>query len=81
MECLLQYLDEFDDVLGTLALVRERILAAVRATLVMALSVGLQLSGIMLALSKPPLALAVASLLAVAMLYRAAVHRPVTLAP
>jgi hypothetical protein len=78
MERFLQYLDDLDDFVGALALAAERLRRAVKAMVVMAVSVGFQMFGIMLALSKPPLALAVVSLLTVGMLYRAAVHRPPT---
>lgn len=76
MECLLQYLDDLDDLVGMLALAAEGIRRAIRIVVLLSFTIGLQLSGIALALAKPPLALAAVSLLAVGMLYRAAVSLP-----
>jgi hypothetical protein len=76
MECLLQYLDDLDDFLGVLALAAERIRRTLNAIVLVCVSIGLQLFGVALALSQPPLALAAVSLLAVGMLYRAVVNHP-----
>jgi hypothetical protein len=74
MEFLLQYLDNLDDFVGMFALAAERIRRMVKALLLMFVTLAIQLFGVMLALIQPPLALAVVSLLAVGMLYRAAVN-------
>ncbi len=70
MEKFLQYWDDLDDLFGTIGLVAEKIrrmiLFSVYATFVGAL----QLAGIVLALATPPLALAVATILFVTLLYR-----------
>jgi hypothetical protein len=77
MEFLLQYLDDLDDFVGMFALAAERIRRALKAFLVMSVTLAIHLFGVMLALIQPPLALALVSLLAVGMLYRAAVsHTP-----
>jgi hypothetical protein len=47
----------------------------------MCVSIGLQLFGVALALTQPPLALAAVSLLAVGMLYRAVVNHPTRSVP
>lgn len=73
MEFLLQYLDDLDDFLGMLALIAERIRRAFRALILMSITAAIHLAGFMLAIAKPPLALAVVSLVSVGMLYRAVV--------
>jgi hypothetical protein len=74
MECLLQYLDDLDDFLGLLALAAERIRQFVRAVVLVSVTLCVQLFGIFLALTQPPLALAAVTLLSVGLLYRAAVN-------
>ena len=81
MEFLLQYLDEFDDFIGALALVAERLRRLLKALILTSVTVALLLFGVMLALTQPPLALAVISLLAVGMLYRAVVNHTVKALP
>ncbi|MEX2496556.1 MAG: hypothetical protein WD448_10730 [Woeseia sp.] len=76
MERLLQYLDELDDLAGAMALIAERMRDAARTAAVVLLSIAFQVSGIMLALSKPPLALAAVALLTAAVLHRAALRQP-----
>jgi len=73
MERLAQYLDDLEDLLYAVALKAERIRQALQFFLFMAASVILQVLGIFIALWSPPLAVAVASLLMVGMLYRAVV--------
>jgi len=73
MECLLQYLDDLDDFLGMLALAAERIRQFVRTVVLMSVALCVQLFGIFLALTQPPLALAAVFLLSAGLLYRAAV--------
>ena len=74
MEFLLQYLDDLDDFVGMLALAAERIRRAARFLLLACVTLAVQVLGVMLALTQPPLALAVISLLAVGMLYHVAVN-------
>jgi len=70
MEKLLQYWDDLDDLCGAIALVAEQIrrvfLFGVYTTFVAAL----QMAAIGLALATPPLALAIATILFVTLLYR-----------
>lgn len=70
----MQYLDDLEDLVYAAALILERIRRAFRFLAVTVFSIALQASTLMLALAQPPLALAVASLLAVGLLYRAVVH-------
>jgi hypothetical protein len=73
MECLLQYLDDLDDFVGMLALAAERVRQFAKALVLVSVTLCVQLFGIFLALTQPPLALAAVSLLSVGLLYRAAV--------
>ena len=73
MERLAQYLDDLEDLFYAVALKAERIRQTLQFFLFMAASAILQVLGIFIALWSPPLALAVASLLMVGMLYRAVV--------
>lgn len=70
MECLLQYLDDLDDLYGAFGLIWERvrraILKLVYATLLAAIAAG----AMWLALLQPPIAMAVATMLFVILLYR-----------
>ena len=70
MECLLQYLDELDDLFGAFGLVWERIrrqfVNLVQATLLAAVAAG----AVWLALLQPPVAMAIATMLFVILLYR-----------
>ncbi|MGH8167391.1 MAG: hypothetical protein ACREQ1_09135 [Woeseiaceae bacterium] len=81
MEFLLQYLDDFDDLIGAIALVAERLRRLVKALILTSVMFALLLFGVMLSLTQPPLALAVISLLAVGMLYRAVVNHTVKALP
>jgi len=74
MEVLVQYLDDFEDLIYAIALLAEKIRNAVQFFLFMVVSVALQLLGIFIALVSPPMAVAVASLLLVGMLYHGVVH-------
>jgi hypothetical protein len=79
MECLIQYLDEIEDFFYAIALLAERIRRLFRVTLILASSALLTTGGVTLALSRPPLALAVVTLALAGLLYHAAVdspHRP-----
>jgi len=73
MECLVQYLDDLEDLLYALALKAERIRQTLRFFLSMVAAVALQAGGVYIALKNPPLAVAVASLLLVGLLFRAVV--------
>ena len=81
MEFLLQYLDDLDDFIGAIALVAERLRRLVKALILLSVTFALLLFGVMLSLTQPPLALAVISLLAVGMLYRAVVNHTVKALP
>jgi len=70
MERLVQYLDDLEDLVYAVALVMERIRKAMFFGILLLISFTLQFLGILLALSRPPLALAVVSLTVVGMLYR-----------
>ena len=70
MERLIQWLDDLDDLIGMLGLARERIR---RVTIAIGLTFAaflLQLGGILLALSHPPVALATVIIMFVTLLYR-----------
>jgi hypothetical protein len=77
VEVLLQYLDDLDDFVGMFALAAERVRRTVKALALLCVTMAVQLFGVVLALTQPPLALAVVSLLAVGMLYRAAVSQTI----
>ncbi len=70
MERLIQYLDDLEDIYFATALLMERILNGAKLALLLAISFSVQFLGVLLALSRPPLALAVVSLTVVGMLYR-----------
>ena len=76
MECIVQYLDDLEDLLFAGALLAERARRVLRAFFIGLLVLAMLSGAVLLALVKPPLAIAAASLLTVAMLYRAAVHHP-----
>ena len=71
MERLMQYLDDIEDVFYAIALLKERVRRLIRTVIVLTASVVVQILGILLALSRPPMALAVVCLMAVAIMYRA----------
>ena len=73
MERLLQYLDDLEDIIFAVPLIAEQIRRAIHRILFLLGSICLQVAGVVLALSHPPLALAVVILLSVGMLFRAAV--------
>ena len=73
MECLVQYLDDLEDLFYALALKAERIRQALQFFLFLAAAAALQVGGVFIALKNPPIAVAVASLLLVGMLFRAVV--------
>jgi hypothetical protein len=69
MECFLQYLDDLDDFYYAVALVWERIRSKLRFALFVGMALTLQLAGVLLALANPPLAVATACLLLVALMF------------
>lgn len=73
MERLVQLLDYLEDLFFALPLIAERIRDAVLFCVFIILSIALQAFAVLLALSSPPMALAVASLMMVGMLYRGVV--------
>jgi len=74
MEILAQYLDDFEDLFYAVALLTEKIRNIVRFFLFMVTALTLQSLGVFVALASPPIAVAVASLLLVGMLYQGVVR-------
>ncbi len=68
----MQYLDDIEDIFYAIALMMERLRRFFKTVIVLTASVIVQVLGILLALSRPPMALAVVCLMAVAIMYRAA---------
>jgi hypothetical protein len=68
MECIVQYLDDLEDLVYAFALKWERIRSKLRFALFIAAAVSLQIFGIFLALSEPPLAMALAAALVLCLL-------------
>lgn len=86
MERLLQYLDDLDDLYGVLGLLAERLREFVWSAGLIVGSAVLGTAGVLIALNKPPLGLAMAMLLFVWLLYRAVTQpinteRPLTSDP
>lgn len=73
MERLIQYLDDLEDLFYVAPLIAEQVRRAIQRILFLLGSISLQIAGIVLALTHPPLALAVVALLLVGLLFRAAV--------
>lgn len=82
MERILQWYDDLDDLIWAVGLLGERIRNGVYSLVVTALLLTLQIGGILLALRHPPLALAIAMLLFVSLLYRSVTnpHLPLEIA-
>jgi len=76
MECLLQYLDDIDDLIGAIGLSYEGLRRLVLAFAALAVSLASVASGVVLALAHPPIALATCILLFVALLYRSITTSP-----
>lgn len=74
MEVIVQYLDNLEDLVYAVALKWERIRRAIRFAFFLILSLSFQVLGVVLALLYPPIAIAVAALLMVGLLYRGAVQ-------
>ena len=70
MECLLQYMDDLDDLAGALGLIYERIRSRALGLLALLFGASIVAGSTMLALVHPPLALAIGILLFVILLYR-----------
>lgn len=70
MERLIQYLDDLDDLLAAIGLLAESLRRLIISLLFLCVSLAVQIGGVLLALSHPPLALATAILMFVALLYR-----------
>ena len=73
MEFFVQYLDDLDDLCYAVVLIWERIRTRVRFVGFVFTSLAFQVLGISIALKSPPIAVAIASLLLSALLYRGAV--------
>jgi hypothetical protein len=74
MEVIAQYMDDLEDLLYAFALKWEMIRRVLRFAIFVAASFSFQILGVFLALTYPPLAVAIAALLLVGMLYRGAVY-------
>ena len=72
MELFVQYLDDLEDLWCAFLLLLERVRRGLQMSLVLATSFALQFLAILLALSHPPLALAVVCLTVVGLLYKSA---------
>lgn len=70
MECLLQYLDDLDDLFGIAGLAWERLRRGLLKLLAMVMTTVVAAAGIWLALLHPPIALATSTVLFVILLYR-----------
>jgi Mg2+/Co2+ transporter CorB len=70
MERLVQILDDLDDLFSMLGLVSERLRNVCLALLFTCVALTLQIGGVFLALTHPPLALAMVIILFVTLLYR-----------
>ena len=74
MERVLQYWDDLDDLVGALYLKADYMRSLALFTLAAAALCLLQLGGILIALVKPPLAMAIVMILLVTLLYRTATN-------
>lgn len=72
MERLAQYLDDIEDVYFAIGLMMEKIRRGSQVIALVLTSIIIQVGGIALALSQPPIALSVVCLTIVGMLYRSA---------
>ena len=82
MERLVQLLDDLDDLVAMLRLLGEPMRKAILRFFTTTILLAIQVGGILLALSQPPLALAMALLLFVGLLYHSVtgVHQPLEIA-
>lgn len=72
MERILQWLDDLDDLCGVIGLLSERMIGSIVKLMRLAALLSVTACGIFAARTEPPLALAIASLLFVFLLYRGA---------
>ncbi len=72
MECLLQYLDNLDDLFGVIGLLWERVRRALLLLFAAFLMLAAALTGIWLSFLHPPTAAAASTVLVVALLYLSA---------
>jgi len=70
MERIAQLLDDLDDLVSMVGLVSESIRKFLLGLVATCMTVAIQIGGILLALAHPPLALAMALILFVSLLYR-----------
>ena len=82
MERLLQWLDDLDDLVYMAGLVGERFRRALKSLLMTGFVLSIQIGGVLLALRHPPLAMAMAMLLFVSLLYHSVTssHQPLEIA-
>jgi hypothetical protein len=80
VEKLLQYLDDLDDLFGVVGLITERLRNVIWLVVFLALGGIAAYGAVMLALTEPPLALAMAVMLFVILMYRS-VTRPIHMPP
>lgn len=70
MEKFLQFLDDLDDLIGAFGLIAERLRNGIWLVVFMSLAAVMACGAIILALAEPPLALAMAVMMFVILLYR-----------
>jgi hypothetical protein len=82
MERLLQWLDDLDDLVYMAGLIGERFRRVLKSLLMIGFVLSIQIGGVLLALRHPPLAMAMAMLLFVSLLYHfvTSSHRPLEIA-
>lgn len=73
MERVMQVLDDLEDFVCAVALAAGRILLALRALVLLVVSIVFQAGALLLALAQPPLGMAIATILSVTLLYRTVV--------
>ena len=73
MERVMQVLDDLEDFVCAVALAAGRILLALRALVLLVVSIVFQAGALLLALTQPPLGMAIATILSVTLLYRTVV--------
>ncbi|MDH3615256.1 MAG: hypothetical protein OEQ90_02170 [Gammaproteobacteria bacterium] len=76
MERLLQCMDDFDDLMGAIGLVYERLRRLLLTMLALIIGLASLVSGVLLALVHPRIALATCLLLFVTLLYRVVTSTP-----
>lgn len=81
MECLLQYLDDLDDLYGAVGLVWEKMRRTLLKLISLVMILAVAASGFLFALAHPPIALATSTLLFVTLLYRSVTGAPANWTP